>query len=551
MALLAQEVDEDVLAAAEVVDPGGDLPQAPLRPDVVEEHRAQARELLDEMIHGLDAAVEQRRDVPREQVVVPDVDAAHGQVDDERRQQAGRALRVELDQFQPSANVLQVGAVDLDAPLVVHPLDHGRLETEVDQGVDKKVDEVEVVRALDALPRVEDAAQGGCGVVLRALFEDGEGLADEALHVAVVTVDDDPGQRPVDLPQRVLVQQREAGNAHHLEEEDQFEVMPPAAGAAALEQFLRDGLVGRDDLVKPRQRQQPLGSRRRCGGRSREDRLQLDPPLGETGVGDVPEEVVPRAGLAELGRLAVEPRLRVGLGRPEGVGALQEAGDHSDDGIDALKAAGPRNHVPRQTRHGEEAADDELEGLRARLCQALEHDGDEGTEARDTGAGVRRDQGVQDLQQSVRRVRPRVGLARGVQGRQKNAGHGLRRLHSPGVPPEEVDVPQRVLAGLRDDEAPVAIRVGQLAQEGRDALGQAVVLAHHLQDDGVGRVDRHIHAGVGQVDFEGLGFGAGGRVHGACPKGFPPPASGEREVSEAAQPKRDSGRECPCRMTEG
>ena len=55
---------------------------------------------------------------------------------------------------------------------------------------------------------------------------------------------------------------------------------------------------------------------------------------------------------------------------------------------------------------------------------------------------------------------------------------------------------------------------------------QGAVLAHHLQNDGVGRVDRHIHAGVGQVDFEGLGFGAGERVHDACPKGFPPPASG-------------------------
>ena len=75
-------------------------------------------------------------------------------------EQPRRALGVQLDQLQPGADVQQMGAVDLDTPLVVHPLHRWRLEAEINERIDEKIHQINVVGLVDPSAHVEHAVEG-------------------------------------------------------------------------------------------------------------------------------------------------------------------------------------------------------------------------------------------------------------------------------------------------------------------------------------------------------------------------------------------------------
>ena len=87
--LLAQKMHEPIAPLAQLVDAGGDLTQPALGADVVEKNRQQPGELFNQVIDGADPAVQQLRDIAREEVDVPQEYPAQRKVHDERRQQAG------------------------------------------------------------------------------------------------------------------------------------------------------------------------------------------------------------------------------------------------------------------------------------------------------------------------------------------------------------------------------------------------------------------------------------------------------------------------------
>ena len=143
-----------------------------------------------------------------------------------------------------------MGAVGPNLPLVVDAPQHRCLESEVDQGVDEKIHQVDIMGLVDPHAGVEDAVESRRREVLGALLENGERLADEVLDVAVVFVDDDPGQSPVDLAQRLFAERGEPGYVHDLEEENELEVMAPAVAGALLQQPLGNAPVGLDEMIE-------------------------------------------------------------------------------------------------------------------------------------------------------------------------------------------------------------------------------------------------------------------------------------------------------------
>ena len=54
-----------------------------------------------------------------------------------------------------------MSAVDFDFPVIVHTLRHGRLEAEIDDGIDEKIDEIELVGVIHTFSHVQDTVQCG------------------------------------------------------------------------------------------------------------------------------------------------------------------------------------------------------------------------------------------------------------------------------------------------------------------------------------------------------------------------------------------------------
>jgi hypothetical protein len=84
--LLAQVVDDRIAPVGDLVDPGGDVAQLALGAQLVEEHREVGHDLHDQVEGVGNVRVEQRRDVPLEQIGVADKHTFEVQIDDESRQ---------------------------------------------------------------------------------------------------------------------------------------------------------------------------------------------------------------------------------------------------------------------------------------------------------------------------------------------------------------------------------------------------------------------------------------------------------------------------------
>ena len=110
------------------------------------------------------------------------------------------------------------------------PADHRRLEPQIDDRVDKEIHEIAVVGLVDPLPHVQDAIEGRGRIACGAGLEDGEGFAQQRLDSAGVLVADKPAQGAIDVPERILVDGRQAGNVHDVEVEDQLPQVPLTGG---------------------------------------------------------------------------------------------------------------------------------------------------------------------------------------------------------------------------------------------------------------------------------------------------------------------------------
>ena len=83
MGLLPEKMDKGVPAQEQIVDPGGDVPEPALGPDLVEIGGKHPAELFDQVVDRGDVAVQEAGYVPGEELRVLDHHPAQGEVDDQ------------------------------------------------------------------------------------------------------------------------------------------------------------------------------------------------------------------------------------------------------------------------------------------------------------------------------------------------------------------------------------------------------------------------------------------------------------------------------------
>ncbi len=113
-----------------------------------------------------------------------------------------------------------MGGVDPYLPVITDPGNHRGLETEVDNPIDKEVDQFAFTGFIDTLAHVEHTVWRGCRKFMGPRFQDAKGLFDQLHDSRVVFMLDQPGQGPVYITQVFLVDHGQAGHVHHVKKED-------------------------------------------------------------------------------------------------------------------------------------------------------------------------------------------------------------------------------------------------------------------------------------------------------------------------------------------
>ena len=324
--LLAQEVDERILALVDLVEFGGHVAQLALGADLVEEHRHELGELLGQVVDRADGVVEQLGDVALEQVGVAHAGAGQAQIDDQRREQGGAPLGLLLDQAQPDADVGQVGRVGDGLPVLVHAAHVRVLEAEAHRLPEKGLDQARVAALEHLVADHLDALQAGVRVAADVGLEQVEGGVEEQLDLLEALLADELHQRTVDLAQGLLVDERQPPGLHDAEQEEQLAVLDEVgvrlAGRVGGDHLRGDLLVQADDLHVVGQ-----GEHQVQGGvvvallRHLVQGLQTPADMV---VGDAHQEVLAVPLAAVVAALLLEPGQRVLLAEPVLVVAPQD-----------------------------------------------------------------------------------------------------------------------------------------------------------------------------------------------------------------------------------
>ena len=117
---------------------------------------------------------------------------------------------------------MDVGLVDLDLPVFANTADARCLKRQLDDLVDKIINQFTVIGSVDPLAHIQDTVQSRGRVTERLFLKDGEGLADQSADVQIRFVFNKPTDRSVNVPQNLLVNHCEPGSGHHVKQENYF-----------------------------------------------------------------------------------------------------------------------------------------------------------------------------------------------------------------------------------------------------------------------------------------------------------------------------------------
>ena len=427
-------------------------------------------------------------------------------MDDQRRQQPGGPFGVELDQLQPGPDVLQVGAVGLDLPVVADPGDPRGLKPQLDQGIDKDIDQIAFLGLGNPLAHVEHAVEGGPGKFAGPGFQDREGFLNQIAEIAVGFVGDEPRNGPVDFAQGLLVNHGETRHIHDMKQKQKFTVAATAARGAGPQQLLGDFTVDFDKGFVGRQGQQAVEHRAGFGRRLGEGLVQRFFKLFQAVVRNLTENSGQKCTVLDLVGFVLKPLLGVihveEIGESVAVVAGQEPVQVAAVRLRGAVcgAKGPGDFGQLVVAHGDQG--EVLLGQRRQPPAGIRDDRQEFSEP---GPGVGDDL-VKEEQQVVDGVGLDFPIAAGGDGLQENLDVQPGGVLALVVAVDQVKVVQGVNPGLADDELPVLVRVGELFQEDVDPVHQAEVFGHDGLQRRVARVDLDLHVVAGQIDFQGLGL---------------------------------------------
>ena len=167
-----------------------------------------------------------------------------------------------------------MGGIHLNLPVVSHATDVGRLEPQIDDPIDKEIDKIDILGVIDALSHVQDTIESGGWKNRRTGFENGKSLLDQRVDVPGFLIFDDPGQRPVDVPERLLMDDGQTGKIHLVEKKQQSIEIAPAVCIANGAQSAGNFSVSLDDLIKPGKFEQAAQDLRRTNVLTVEDGVQ-------------------------------------------------------------------------------------------------------------------------------------------------------------------------------------------------------------------------------------------------------------------------------------
>ena len=324
--LFAEEMDDRVLPEGDLIHLGGYFPQLPFGSDFAEVDGEQPEKLLDQIEGRADRRVEQGRDVLLEQVRIPDKDPSQLQVDDQGREQPPGPARFQGDDFQPGADVLDMGRVDPDLPVRIGAGEPRMLKPEGDQLLHKGVRQRVMIQLEDLSGHGGNAIQDGAAVLKTggAFFQELENVSNKIVQILRRLLAEHQGQAAVDLDQRPAVNIGQGRDIDDMKEEIQFDQVFPAGIKTGPFQFVGHQQIAFDDLgvVGPVQ----VAFRFRTGlrpGNGRR-RFQLRQQGGHRPMRQGLDDGIIAEEGGSLLPFPVEPVPGVGLFQPEGVGGLKD-----------------------------------------------------------------------------------------------------------------------------------------------------------------------------------------------------------------------------------
>ena len=324
MRLLAQEMDEFVLAAVSLVQLGGYIAQFAFCADVVEKDRHHLGELLGQIVNRGNGMVQKLGDVSLEKVCVAHAGSRQVQIDNQRRKECGAPLGFLLNQGEPDPDIGEVSRVGDGLPVLIHTAHAGVLEAKAHSFPQKGFHQPGVVALEDLAANGLDALQGGMRIALDIGFQQAEGGGEKAFNLLKGLAADQLHQGAVDLPKRFLVNERQPAGFHDAEEEEQPPVVQKLRAALAHLFFshgCREVAVTADKVHVFRQLQHPFQGR---PGRLACQFFQPGQMLADAGMGNGLQERSAGPVFSVVTAVGVKPGFRVLFSEPVFGVALQE-----------------------------------------------------------------------------------------------------------------------------------------------------------------------------------------------------------------------------------
>ena len=224
MGLLAEKMDQHIMAFMQLVQFGGDITQLSFGSDLVKEDRHQLGKLFSQIIDGGYGMVEQVGDVPLKEVGILDTGAGKLDVDDQGGKKGGTPFRLLHDQAEPGSDIVEMSRVGDGLPVLINAHDIGILEAETYRLKEKCLHQAGVAPFKDLAADDLDALQGGVGIFAYIGLEELEGGDEKLFNLFIALLPDELNQGTVDFTQGFLMDEVQPCGIHDAEEEDQFTV---------------------------------------------------------------------------------------------------------------------------------------------------------------------------------------------------------------------------------------------------------------------------------------------------------------------------------------
>jgi len=254
--LLAEKIDQAVVAAGQLIHTGRQVPEFSFGADFAEVNGKQPQKLLDQTVGRSNVRVEQTGNVALNQVRIPDENAADFQMNNQRGNEPFRPARLQGDDFQPGADRPDVFGIDPHLPFGRRSLNLRIFKSVGDQFVHERFHQGVVVLCKNLPGRRENAVDARAAEFTPrcVFFQETENFPYKNIQVLFLFLLKNKFQRRIDFPHGADVEVLQTRRRHDAEEEIQLHKVTARIGFGFFQRG-GDPEVGVEDLEIIRKRQ--------------------------------------------------------------------------------------------------------------------------------------------------------------------------------------------------------------------------------------------------------------------------------------------------------